>query len=61
MIAARSPRLIAGFRYEEIIESIDWNRVLIQAVGHHLKVHPGSMDALCGSCIQSVLLRREEF
>lgn len=60
MIAARSPRLIAGYRYEEIIQAIDWNRVLLQAKGEHLANSHTGEDDVCGTCIRSVLLRRGE-
>lgn len=59
MIAARTPRAMIGFRYEEVIKAIDWNRVLLQARGLHSKEHADNMDT-CGHCIQSVLLRKDE-
>lgn len=57
MVAAKTPRMIAGFRYEDLIHSIDWARVLLQAQGRHLREHAGSGENTCGYCIQSVLLR----
>lgn len=59
MVAARSGRMIS-VNYDDIISSIDWNRVLIQAEGLHRYLHPGNMKELCGSCIQSVLLRQTD-
>lgn len=60
MVAARTPRQLAGFNYERLINSVDWNRVLIQAQGRHLSEHNGNGETTCGWCIQSVLLRYEE-
>lgn len=68
MVAARVGR---GFfnlgeetRYEDVINSIDWNRVLIQARAEHRRVHTPftytDTMTVCGECIQSVLLRKEE-
>jgi hypothetical protein len=56
----RTPRMMLGFQYDEIIEAIDWNRVLIQAYGQHARVHSNEPNPICGACIRSVLLRTEE-
>lgn len=64
MVASRTPRQLLGelssFPYERFIESIDWNRVLIQSMGDHRIYHKYSQDQTCGLCIQAVLLRTEE-
>ena len=62
MVAARTPRMLLGLgRYERVIESIDWNRILIQARGEHAKTHPNlTIDNVCGECIRSVLLRMDD-
>lgn len=67
MVAARNPMSLfdlGGFRYEDIIESIDWNRVLIEANGLHLRrgldnpTHSThSNSTTCGICLRDVLLR----
>jgi hypothetical protein len=62
-IAARDPRGMFGLpdiRYEDVINIIDWNRVLIQAQGLHAKAHQHSdFRAVCGKCIKTILLRNE--
>lgn len=60
MVAARTPRMIAGFQYEDLICSIDWSRVLLQAQGRHLSEHRGDGENTCGWCIRSVLLRSND-
>lgn len=59
MVAARSPRMLLGFtRWEEVVRSVDWNRVMVEARGMHLRsLHSPDTDA-CGECISSVLLNR---
>jgi hypothetical protein len=58
MVAARSPRMLVGWRYDHVIRSIDWNRVLIEARGEHLRHQNGAAD-VCGECIKTVLLRSD--
>lgn len=60
MVAARTPRQLAGFNFDQLIRSIDWHRVLLQAQGLHLVEHHGNGDNACGWCVQSVLLRLDE-
>lgn len=70
MVAAREGRDIFGrynarhvsleIQYEDVIEAIDWNRVLIQAYGEHSRAHGTEPNPICGQCIKSVLLRKEE-
>ncbi len=53
--------------YAMIVESIDWNRIIISAMGFHLdrcgrdEVHRGTadLDAICGECIHDALLSKE--
>lgn len=61
MVAAREPRSMS-VNYDDIIRAIDWNRVLLQAVGLHRKMHIEKKHHgnTCGECIKSVLLRKEE-
>lgn len=59
MVAARTARGLAGFRYEDIINAIDWNRVLIQAMAQHARETDGTAE-ICGACVRSVLLRTQE-
>lgn len=69
MVAARTARQLSGFNYEKIIMAIDWTRVLIEAEGRHMNpnTHPvghvgsSSIRQVCGLCIRTVLLQREEF
>lgn len=71
MVAARNPMSLfdmsSGIRYEDIVESIDWNRILIEANGLHLRrgldnpthyVQSGSTT--CGVCLRDVLLRTDD-
>lgn len=68
MVAAREGRSIFNLgqdvRYEDVIVSIDWNRILIQARAEHNRVHSPfpnvDIMSVCGECIQTVLLRKEE-
>lgn len=55
------------FTYEDVINAIDWNRVLIQARIEHLRhiqnkdEHPtGIENIVCGECIKTILLKTEE-
>ena len=57
-------------RYEDVINAIDWNRVLLQAAGIHLsectlqiyiddeRLKP--KFSVCPSCVRQVLLRSDE-
>lgn len=61
MVAAREPRALLGLgKYEQVIESIDWNRVVLQAEGLHEKLGHRFRDSVCGECIKAVLLREDE-
>lgn len=62
MVAARTGWEIAGFQYKDIIDGIDWNRVVLQARAEHQRAHGASppFNDICGSCIRSVLLRTNE-
>lgn len=61
MVASREPRATLGLGvYERLIESIDWNRVVLQAEGLHDQLGHRFRDIVCGECIKSVLLRTEE-
>jgi len=61
LVAARRPRELAGyFNYDRIIKAIDWNRVLLQAQAEHIRNHSPNDINVCGSCIESVLLRDRE-
>lgn len=61
MVVSRSPRMQVGhFNYERLIESVDWNRVVIQAMAEHAKNHYDRGYPVCGECIKSVLLRTDE-
>jgi hypothetical protein len=61
MIAARTARDIAPIDYEDIIRAVDWNRVLVEARGLHFTMMHAGYDGTntCGTCIQTVLLRKE--
>lgn len=49
-------------KFDDIIEAIDWNRVLIQSYGLHAQIHAKHTehDATCGECIKTILLRKDE-
>lgn len=58
---------VAGYR--AVIEALDWNRVLLEAMGKHLAKGRGAatghawiqpMDEVCGACIREVLLTMED-
>lgn len=57
---SRGAREIAPFKYKQIINAIDWNRVLLQSRGEHARIHPRSSDSICPACIKTVLLRTDE-
>jgi hypothetical protein len=65
MIAARTGRQILGFDYDRFVMSMDWNRVLIEAQGMHLREHMGDSPLVpmptCGTCLRNVLLMEEEW
>jgi len=51
-----------GRLWEELISSVDWSRVLLEAVGRHLALgHEGldEADFVCGECLEQALLARE--
>lgn len=65
MIVARSPRILFDrhepeLKYEDVIEAVDWNRVLIEAYGQHARIHEDEPNPICGQCIKTVLLKTEE-
>lgn len=66
MVAARSgidlfnSRGLPEIKYDDIINAIDWRRVLIQAYGEHARVHGTEPHSICGNCIKAVLLRKDE-
>lgn len=52
--------------YVELMERIDWHRILLVAAGRHLALdhddldHPDLMvDGLCGECVLAALLDRD--
>lgn len=57
MFAPREARALSA-NYDEIILSIDWQRVLLEARGLHLRRQHSPFD-VCGPCVQDVLLRMD--
>lgn len=60
MVAGRSARALYRWDYDDIINRIDWNRVLIEAAGLHAKNDPTDLNAVCGACIRFILLNTED-
>jgi hypothetical protein len=55
-----------GAVYEHVVKKIDWNRVILEASGRHLRVghedrDNGLADLICGECIEAALLAEETF
>lgn len=58
MVAPRRGLELLGRKtYREVMMALDWNRILIEAMGEHLR-HNGEGD-VCGSCIRLVLLTED--
>lgn len=50
---------ILGYRrWSDIVQGMDWNRILLEAQGLHMIAKHANGD-VCGNCLMSVLLRQD--
>jgi hypothetical protein len=55
----RDPFYILDYKIDDYVMSLDWNRILLQAQGQHLRVHEGTGENTCGTCLRSIMLRKD--
>ena len=48
--------IFGGNQWRRAVESLDWNRIYIEAQGRHLRHTGDPIGTTCGTCIKEVLL-----
>lgn len=52
-------KFTADDAYEQVVMSIDWSRVYLDASARHQSLHDGDFDSVCGNCMMEAVLANE--